>query len=303
MKSYLKLVKHIYTKGFDKTDRTGVGTRSSFGHSLKFNLQKEFPIVKAKFTSFKMIKTELLWLLSGNTNIKFLVDNNCHIWDDWADENGDLGPVYGSQWRAWKTPNGETIDQIANVIHELKNNPDSRRIMVNAWNVADIQHMKLPPCHFVFNFNTRLLSHKERLKIFRKLYPDNNINTFSKESQKELFDRYNIPFRGLSCMFTMRSVDTGCGLPYNISSYAMLTHMIAQIVNMEPLELVFNGGDCHIYNNHFDGIKEMLSRDIIKQKTHIKLNENIMHIDDFKLVDIELVNYTSHPPIKLPIAV
>lgn len=303
MKSYLKLVKHIYTKGFDKTDRTGVGTRSSFGHSLKFNLQKEFPIVKAKFTSFRIVKTELLWLLSGNTNIKFLVDNNCHIWDDWADENGDLGPVYGSQWRAWKTPNGETIDQIANVIYELKNNPDSRRIMVNAWNVAYIQDMKLPPCHFVFNFNTRLLSHKERLKIFRKLYPDNNINTFSKESQKELFDRYNIPFRGLSCMFTMRSNDIFLGNPMNIASYALLTHMIAQVVNMQPLELVYSGVDCHIYNNHFDQVEEMLSRDIIKQKAFLKLNENIMHIDDFTLDDISLIDYVYHPSIKAPIAV
>jgi thymidylate synthase len=275
--------------GTDKTDRTGTGTRSVFGYQIRFDLQKEFPIVHAKFTAFRLVAVELLWLLSGNANIKFLLDNNCHIWDEWADEDGNLGPVYGAQWRRWVAARhmgvvedeivhndgskslygGRTvvreIDQIAELIHKLKTNPDDRRLIVSAWNVGDIPDMALPPCHAFFQF-----------------YVANG---------------------KLSCQLYMRSSDEFLGLPFNIASYALLTHMIAQVCDLEVGEFIWTGGDCHIYNNHFDQVQEMLSRDLITEKASLWLNPDIKNIDDFKLEDIRLDNYVYHKAIKAPVAV
>lgn len=265
MKEYLDLIKKIYCEGVDKTDRTGTGTRSIFGHQMRFNLQEEFPIVKSKFTAFRLVAIELLWLLSGNTNIKYLLDNNCHIWDEWADEDGNLGPVYGEQWRKWKTIDGNTIDQIAKVIEQIKTSPDSRRLIVAAWNVGELDKMALPPCHSWFQF-----------------YVANN---------------------KLSCQLYQRSVDTVLGLPFNIASYSLLTHMIAQVCNLEVGDFVWTGGDCHIYHNHFDGVNEMLNREIITEKAILSLNKNIRNIDDFTLSDVSLENYKCHPRIKFDVAV
>lgn len=291
MKQYLNIAEQIMSSGFDrKNERTGEVTRSLFGVTARFNLQEEFPIVKAKFTAFKTMSKELLWFLMGSTNIKWLQDNNCKIWDEWADENGDLGPVYGKQWRAWTRykvantemrsvilPNSvktqkmvvaevEHIDQIANVIDKLKNNPSDRRIMVNAFNVGEIQDMKLPPCHYTFQF-----------------YVDNK--------------------NRLSCMWNQRSVDVGLGLPFNIASYALLTHMIAQVCDLAVGELIFVGGDTHIYHNHFPMIEEMLSRPRIDEKAKLWLNPEIKDIDKFTIDDIRLDNYVYHPKIEAPVAV
>jgi thymidylate synthase len=241
------------------------GTKSIFGHQMRFDLSKEFPIVKSKFTAMKMITVELLWLLRGNTNIQFLLDNNCHIWDEWADANGDLGPVYGKQWRSWAAPNGKEIDQINEVIYQLKNNQDSRRIIVNAWNVGELQHMALPPCHAFFQFY--------------------------------------VADGKLSCQLYQRSADVFLGVPFNIASYALLTHMIAQICKLEVGEFIWTGGDCHLYSNHAEQVETLLAREIIEEPAQIVLNKNITCIDDFTLADFELVNYKYHPSIKAQVAV
>ena len=291
MIQYLNIVEKIMSQGFDrKNERTGEVTRSLFGVTERFNLQEEFPIVKAKFTAFKTMSKELLWFLQGSTNIKWLQENNCHIWDEWADENGNLGPVYGKQWRAWTRYNIlstsqqsvimpnlvktkqtvvaelEHIDQIANVIDKLKNNPSDRRIMVNAFNVGELQDMKLPPCHYTFQF-----------------YVDN--------------------MGRLSCMWNQRSVDVGLGLPFNIASYALLTHMIAQVCDLEVGELIFVGGDTHIYHNHFPMVEEMMSRPRITDKAQLWLNPEIKDIDKFTMNDIRLDNYKYHPKIEAPVAI
>ncbi|WP_145047163.1 thymidylate synthase [Paenibacillus xylanexedens] len=264
MKNYLDLVQDILDNGVHKGDRTGTGTQSVFGRQLRYDLSEGFPLVTTKRIHLKSVIHELLWFLSGDTNIAYLKENGVKIWDDWADENGDLGPVYGSQWRTWEAPNGEKIDQIAAVIDSIKNNPDSRRHLVSAWNVAEINHMKLPPCHFAFQF-------------------------YVAEGK-------------LSCMLTMRSVDTFLGLPFNIASYALLTHMIAQQCDLEVGEFIWSGGDVHIYSNHVEQVKTQLTREpfalpklVIKRKPE--------SIFDYKFEDFEFENYQHHPGIKAPIAV
>ncbi|MEK3703089.1 thymidylate synthase [Paenibacillus sp. FSL R7-0198] len=264
MKNYLDLLQDILNNGVHKGDRTGTGTQSVFGRQLRYDLSEGFPLVTTKRIHLKSVIHELLWFLSGDTNISYLKENGVKIWDDWADENGDLGPVYGSQWRTWEAPNGEKIDQIAAVIDSIKNNPDSRRHLVSAWNVAEINNMKLPPCHFAFQF-------------------------YVAEGK-------------LSCMLTMRSVDTFLGLPFNIASYALLTHMIAQQCNLEVGDFIWSGGDVHIYSNHVDQVKTQLEREpyalpklVIKRKPD--------SIFDYKFEDFEFENYQHHPGIKAPIAV
>jgi len=264
MKNYLDLLQDILNNGVHKGDRTGTGTQSVFGRQLRYDLSEGFPLVTTKRIHLKSVIHELLWFLSGDTNISYLKENGVKIWDDWADENGDLGPVYGSQWRTWEAPNGEKIDQIAAVIDSIKNNPDSRRHLVSAWNVAEINNMKLPPCHFAFQF-------------------------YVAEGK-------------LSCMLTMRSVDTFLGLPFNIASYALLTHMIAQQCDLEVGDFIWSGGDVHIYSNHVDQVKTQLERDpyalpklVIKRKPE--------SIFDYKFEDFEFENYQHHPGIKAPIAV
>lgn len=264
MKNYLELLQDVLDNGVKKEDRTGTGTISVFGRQLRFNLSQGFPLVTTKRIHLKSVVHELLWFLRGETNISYLKEHGVRIWDEWADENGNLGPVYGSQWRAWETPDGRTIDQIANVVEAIKNNPDSRRHLVSAWNVAEIDNMKLPPCHFVFQF-----------------YVANG---------------------KLSCMLTMRSVDTFLGLPFNIASYALLTHMMAQQCNLEVGDFIWSGGDVHIYSNHLEQVHTQLQREpyplpklVIKRKPD--------SIFDYVYEDFEFVDYQHHPTIKAQVSV
>lgn len=261
MKQYLDLLQDIMDNGVDKMDRTGTGTRSVFARQVRYNLNDGFPLVTTKKAHMKSIVHELLWFIKGETNIKYLKDNGVRIWDEWADENGDLGPVYGAQWRNW---NNEGIDQLAQVVDKLKNNPNDRRIIISAWNVSKISEMKLPPCHMMFQF-----------------YVANN---------------------KLSCMLYQRSCDTFLGVPFNIASYALLTMMLAQVSGLELGEFIHTLGDTHIYHNHFEQVKEQLSRTPLTLP-QMKINPNVKNINEFKYEDFELVNYQSHPAIKGKVAV
>lgn len=270
MQVYLDLLKHIMETGNDKSDRTNTGTRSVFGYQMRFDLQKGFPLVTTKKCHLKSIIYELLWFLRGDTNIGWLKENKVSIWDEWADENGDLGPVYGKQWRSWEGKDGKVVDQIKDVISQLKNNPDSRRIIVNAWNVTDLPEMRLMPCHCMFQFYTSA--------------PDANGK------------------RKLSCLLYQRSADVFLGVPFNIASYALLTMMIAQVVDMEYGEFIHSFGDTHIYNNHFEQVQLQLTRTPF-DLPEMKINPVVKNIFDFKFEDFELVNYQCHPAIKAPVAV
>lgn len=264
MRAYLDLLQDVLDHGTAKEDRTGTGTLSVFGRQLRFDLSQGFPLVTTKRIHLKSVIHELLWFLKGETNIAYLKENNVRIWDEWADENGDLGPVYGSQWRSWEAPDGRKIDQIANVIEAIKNNPDSRRHLVSAWNVAEVDQMKLPPCHFVFQFY--------------------------------------VADGKLSCMLTMRSVDTFLGLPFNIASYALLTHMVAQQCGLEAGEFIWSGGDVHIYSNHLEQVKTQLAREpYVLPKLVIKRKPD--SIFDYVYEDFEFVGYEHHPAIKATVAV
>jgi thymidylate synthase len=273
MKQYLDLLKHVYTTGVDKTDRTGTGTRSVFGYQMRFNLQEGFPIITTKKLHLRSIIHELIWFLKGETNIKYLKDNGVSIWDEWADENGNLGPVYGSQWRSWPTPDGRHIDQITQVINQLKKSPDSRRIIVSAWNVAEIENMALPPCHAFFQF------------YVSPAHPEKGILKPQ-----------------LSCQLYQRSADIFLGVPFNIASYALLTMMAAQVCDMEAGEFVHTFGDAHIYSNHFEQTELQLSR-TPKPLPTMKINPEVKDIFDFKFEDFELVGYEYEPHIKAPVAV
>ncbi|MUG47519.1 thymidylate synthase [Paenibacillus woosongensis] len=264
MRAYLDLLQDVLDNGTVKEDRTGTGTLSVFGRQLRFDLSQGFPLVTTKRIHLKSVIHELLWFLKGDTNIAYLKENGVRIWDEWADENGDLGPVYGSQWRSWEAPDGRKIDQIANVIEAIKNNPDSRRHLVSAWNVAEVDNMKLPPCHFVFQFY--------------------------------------VADGKLSCMLTMRSVDTFLGLPFNIASYALLTHMVAQQCGLEVGEFIWSGGDVHIYSNHLEQVKTQLTREPYElPKLVIKRKPD--SIFDYVYEDFEFVGYQHHPAIKATVAV
>ena len=264
MKQYLDLMQKVVKEGVLKEDRTGTGTKSIFGYQMRFDLAKGFPCVTTKKLHLKSIIHELLWFLQGDTNIKYLKENGVRIWDEWADENGDLGHVYGYQWRSWPAPNGQHIDQIKQVVNSLKNNPDSRRIIVSAWNVGEIQNMALPPCHCFFQF-----------------YVANN---------------------KLSCQLYQRSADIFLGVPFNIASYALLTMMMAQVCNLEPGDFVHTLGDAHIYSNHFEQCELQLSR-ACKELPKMKINPKIKDIFNFKIDDFELVDYNFHPHIKGKVAV
>ena len=264
MTNYLELLRHIKENGTDKTDRTGTGTRSIFGYQMRFDLSQGFPLVTTKKLHLKSIIYELLWFLKGDTNIKYLKDNGVSIWDEWADENGDLGPVYGAQWRSWQGANGKTIDQITEVIDQIKKNPDSRRLMVSAWNVAEIPNMALAPCHAMFQFY--VVDGKLSLQLYQ------------------------------------RSADVFLGVPFNIASYALLLMMMAQVCDLEVGEFVHTFGDVHIYNNHFEQVEKQLSREP-KSLPTMKLNPNIKNIFDFDFNDFTLENYDPHPGIKAPVAV
>ena len=261
MKQYLDMLRYVLENGVDKMDRTGVGTRSVFGQQMRFDLSKGFPLMTTKKMHLKSIIHELLWFIKGDTNVKHLQDNGVRIWNEWADENGDLGPIYGSQWRNW---NGEGIDQLAQVVDKLKNNPNDRRMIVSAWNVSKIPEMHLPPCHMMFQF-----------------YVANG---------------------KLSCMLYQRSCDMFLGVPFNIASYALLTMMLAQVCDLEPGEFVHTLGDTHIYHNHFEQVKEQLRREPLPLPT-MKLNPQVKDINDFKYEDFTLENYECYGAIKAQVAV
>lgn len=310
MKQYLKLLRHIRDNGVVKTDRTGTGTLSVFGYQMRFNLAEGFPLVTTKKMFTKGIIHELLWFLRGDTNIQYLLDNGVHIWDEWADENGDLGPVYGAQWRQWEsldTPynhDGSTypiyIDQVLQLINDLKNTPDSRRLIVSAWNPGDIDKMALPPCHCLFQFNTEPLTVGERLShiAFSELHR-------GYESEEQLIadlDRMGVPKYRLSCQLYQRSADVFLGVPFNIASYALLTMMVAQVSNMVPGDFVHTFGDVHIYSNHMDQVEEQLSREPYPLPRMV-LNPEVTDIFDFKYEDFTLQDYQSHAAISAPVAV
>lgn len=261
MKQYLGMLRYVLENGVDKMDRTGVGTRSVFGQQMRFDLSRGFPLMTTKKMHLKSIIHELLWFIKGDTNVKYLQDNGVRIWNEWADENGDLGPIYGSQWRNW---NGEGIDQLAQVVDKLKNNPNDRRMIVSAWNVSKIPEMHLPPCHMMFQF-----------------YVANG---------------------KLSCMLYQRSCDMFLGVPFNIASYALLTMMLAQVCNLEPGEFVHTLGDTHIYHNHFEQVKEQLRREPLPLPT-MRLNPQVKDINDFKYEDFTLENYECYGAIKAQVAV
>lgn len=264
MKAYHDLLHHVLRSGVRKEDRTGTGTISVFGYQMRFNLEEGFPLVTTKKVHLKSVIHELLWFLKGDTNIAYLKENGVSIWDEWADENGDLGPVYGYQWRSWACPDGRVVDQIAQVQEMIRRNPDSRRMMVSAWNVADIDQMKLPPCHALFQF-----------------YVANG---------------------KLSCQLYQRSADIFLGVPFNIASYALLTAMMAQACGLKPGEFVHTLGDAHIYLNHLDQVNTQLARDI-RPLPRLELNPAINNIFDFQYNDIQVLDYHPHPAIKAPVAV
>lgn len=299
MVSYQQLLQHILTTGSEKTDRTGTGTISIFGYQMRFDLTGGFPMVTTKKLHLKSIIHELLWFLKGDTNIKYLNDNGVHIWDEWARIDGDLGPVYGKQWRSWEGANNETIDQISNVINRLNTNPDCRRLIVSAWNVADLNKMALAPCHCLFQFNTRLIPADVVYEMAGVMYDDwKHDKNISLEGLYEL----GYPKYYLDCQLYQRSADVFLGVPFNIASYALLTMMIAQVVNMVPGDFIHTFGDVHIYKNHIEQVKEQLSRKPFFMP-QIQINKSVTNIFDFKYDDFVLVNYNHHPAIKAQVAV
>lgn len=264
MKQYLELLRRVRDEGTEKSDRTGTGTRSVFGHQMRFDLSRGFPCLTTKKLHLRSIIIELLWFLSGDTNIRFLKENQVRIWDEWADENGDLGPVYGHQWRSWATPDGQSIDQIRRLVTSLKENPDSRRHIVSAWNVADVDRMALPPCHCLFQFY--------------------------------------VADGKLSCQLYQRSADVFLGVPFNIASYALLTMMLAQVCDLEPGDFVHTFGDAHLYNNHLEQADLQLRREP-KALPTMKINPEVKDIFSFRFEDFQLIDYEPHPHIKASVAV
>jgi thymidylate synthase len=271
MKQYLDLLRHVKENGIQKEDRTGTGTQSCFGYQMRFDLGKGFPMVSTKKLHLKSIIYELLWFLKGETNIRYLKENGVSIWDEWANELGELGPVYGKQWRSWAGADGKQIDQISDLIHQLKTNPDSRRLIVSAWNVSELPEMALMPCHVLFQFYTA-------------------------PPEKPGGRRY------LSCQLYQRSADVFLGVPFNIASYALLTLMIAQVTNMEPGEFIHSFGDVHLYNNHREQSALQLTR-TPNPLPKMKLNPEVKNIFDFRYEDFILENYQPHPPIKAVVAI
>jgi thymidylate synthase len=264
MQQYLDLMAHVMATGADRADRTGTGTRSVFGHQMRFDLQLGFPLLTTKKLHLRSIIHELIWLLSGNTNIAYLHQNKVTIWDEWADEKGDLGPVYGAQWRSWPTRDGGTIDQIAELVKRIRSNPDSRRHLVTAWNPADVDAMALPPCHCLFQF---YVAHDT-----------------------------------LSCQLYQRSADIFIGVPFNIASYALLTHMVAHVTGLKAGEFIHTLGDAHIYHNHFEQVRLQLQRHPLPLP-QLRIARQVKELDEFRFEDFEIVGYQSHPHIAAPVAV
>lgn len=324
MKQYHDLLKHILKHGTEKSDRTGTGTTSVFGYQMRFDLSEGFPLVTTKKVHMKAVIHELLWFLKGDTNIKYLNDNGVHIWDEWARPDGGLGPVYGKQWRSWEGPSrgrhdkddenrvpGELIDQIDQVIQQIKTNPDSRRLIVSAWNPGELEDMKLPPCHLLFQFYVRDMTVPERLQYERDnfgvgdwtkkgFYKDTT--TQGPEDYHNYLDAIGVPRKSLSCQLYQRSADVFLGVPFNIASYALLTMMVAQVCNLAEGEFIHTFGDAHLYSNHMGQVQEQLSREI-RPLPKMSLNPMVRDIDGFKYDDFLLVEYNPHPAIKAPVAV
>ena len=264
MRQYEDFMRHVFEHGASKTDRTGTGTRSWFGYQMRFDLQQGFPLITTKKLHLRSIIIELLWFLRGSSNVQYLRDNSVTIWDEWADEHGELGPVYGVQWRSWPAPDGGTTDQMSQVLREIKQNPDSRRLIVSAWNVGDIPKMALPPCHLLFQFY--------------------------------------VAQGKLSCQLYQRSCDIFIGVPFNIASYALLTHMVAQQCDLEAGDFVWTGGDCHIYSNHFDQVREQLSR-TPRPYPRLNIKRKPQSLFDYRYEDFDIEAYDPHPHIKAAVAV
>ncbi len=264
MKQYLDLMQHVLDNGVEKGDRTGTGTRSVFGHQVRFDLSKGFPLLTTKKLHLKSIIHELLWILQGSSNVKYLQDNGVRIWNEWADENGELGPVYGTQWRSWRGEEGVVVDQISQLIKDIDNNPNSRRLIVNAWNVAEIEKMALPPCHMMFQFY--------------------------------------VADGKLSCQLYQRSADIFLGVPFNIASYALFTMMVAQVTGLKAGDFVHTFGDAHLYNNHFQQVKTQLSREPMALP-RMEINPRVKSIFDFNYEDFQLIDYQAHPHIKAKVSV
>jgi len=340
-KQYQSLLQDILDNGVEKKDRTNTGTISVFGRQIRHKMSEGFPLLTTKKMAWKTMVTELIWFLRGDTNIKYLVDNNCNIWngdafknyinktneykgnwpdtieefinkiktdDEFAKKWGELGPIYGKQWRLWNT-NSVSIDQIQDLIGELKTNPDSRRLMVSAWNVGELDQMVLPPCHYGFQVYTRELSGSERFSIHKKYITKDNLDLLFEHATDENLDKLGVPTRAISLMFNMRSVDTFLGLPFNIASYGLLLEIIAKMVNMVPDELIGNLGDVHLYSNHVEQAKEQIGRDSFELPT-LKMNPIFLANLEHKgfdeaingQVNFELENYQSHPSIKAPLS-
>ena len=264
MHQYEDFMRHVFERGVPKTDRTGTGTRSWFGYQMRFDLQQGFPLITTKKLHLRSIIYELLWFLQGSSNVQYLRDNHVTIWDEWADEHGELGPVYGVQWRSWPSPDGGTTDQISQVMQEIRQNPDSRRLIVSAWNVGDIPKMALPPCHLLFQFY--------------------------------------VAQGKLSCQLYQRSCDIFIGVPFNIASYALLTHMVAQQCDLDVGDFIWTGGDCHIYSNHFDQVRDQLSR-TPRPSPKLVIKRKPQSLFDYRYEDFEVEAYDPHPHIKAPVAV
>jgi thymidylate synthase len=318
MKQYQDMLRMIMGGGVDQGNRTGVATRSIFGHQMRFRLREGFPLVTTKFTPMKLIATELLWFLKGNPDISYLHEHNNHIWDEWVQEDGTFGPIYGKQWRSWVARDyqfaGEgagivavrrEIDQIAEVIRALKENPQDRRMIVTAWNPGELKDMALPPCHLLFQFYSNEICTGGRAEVAAERNYDVPWMWADARNDEEadlMMDEWNIPRRALSCQLYQRSCDTFLGVPFNIASYALLTHMVAQVTGHIARDFVWTGGDVHIYHNHFDQVTELLAREP-KELPRLSLNEAIKDIDAFTPDDIRVLGYEHHPKIKAAVAV
>lgn len=319
---YLNLLSHVKTNGRHKSDRTGTGTTSTFGYMMRFDIRNgSIPLLTSKKMYLPAIIHEIIWYLSGDSNIKYLQENGVRIWNEWADANGDLGPVYGYQWRNWtkfeivesdaeyNAATGETfhgratvvetkIDQIKNLLHDLANNPDSRRLMVSAWNVADLPDMKLPPCHFTFQFYTEEMTHEERIEWWQH----KNQTTAIPKSMSQQLTAMGVPTRFLSCLMSQRSADVFLGVPFNIAQYSILTHIFAKLTNTAPKDFIWSGGDCHIYDNLKDQVDEQLTR-VPFASPRLVIKDSVDNIDNLKYNDFEIVDYQFHPAIKGIVAI
>lgn len=318
---YLQLVDHVLKRGVYKGDRTGTGTYSVFGYTMRFDLRDgTIPMLTSKKMHTKSIIHEILWYLQGADNAQYLWDNGVTIWDEWADADGYLGPIYGKQWRSWDrivlseyetSPDGRTtyhaahdpIDQIASLVHKLTNAPDDRRMIVSAWNVADLADMRLPPCHYTFQCYTRPLSQHERVLYASRQYSVYDLFNVPADSIDAILDEAGVPTRELSLMLNQRSCDVGLGVPFNIVQYSILLRMLAEVSNMAPGDFIWNGGDVHIYANHVDGLKEQLARPLSYQSPTLTFARQVESIDNFQYGDFVIQGYESHPKIALPVAV